>query len=167
MEQSKIEKYGNELYDSLKACKVIEPLTSREADITIEDAYAIQDVLIKKRMNDDGSKIIGKKIGVTSQVVMDMLGVDQPDFGYLLSDMIYSDGDEIDVSNTMIQPKAEGEIAFVLKEDLMGPGVTTADVLRATKFVMPCFEIVDSRIKDCVITSYSIHYTKLYDSNRK
>lgn len=148
MEQSKIVKYGNELYDSLKSCNVIEPLTSRETDITIEDAYAIQDVLIKKRIKEDGSKIIGKKIGVTSKVVMDMLGVNQPDFGYLLSDMIYSDGDEIDVTNKMIQPKAEGEIAFVLKEDLMGPGVTTADVLRATKFVMPCFEIVDSRIKD-------------------
>ncbi|PLY05214.1 MAG: 2-oxopent-4-enoate hydratase [Arcobacter sp.] len=148
MTKEKIEQYGNELFDSLKSTNSIAPLTSREPDMTIEDAYAIQDVLIKKRMSDDGSKIIGKKIGVTSKVVMDMLGVDQPDFGYLLSDMIYSDGDEIDVSTKMIQPKAEGEIAFVLKEDLMGPGVTNADVLRATKFVMPCFEIVDSRITD-------------------
>ena len=108
MEQSKIEKYGNELYDSLKSSKSIEPLTSREPDMTIQDAYAIQDILIKRRIKEDGSKIIGKKIGVTSKVVMDMLGVDQPDFGYLLSDMIYSDGDEIDVSNKMIQTKAEG-----------------------------------------------------------
>jgi len=148
MTKKTIEKYGNELFDSLKSTDPIESITSREPDITIEDAYKIQDVLIKKRISEDGSKIIGKKIGVTSKVVMDMLGVHQPDFGYLLSDMIYSDGDEIDVSNKMIQPKAEGEIAFILKEDLMGPGVTNADVIKATKFVMPCFEIVDSRVKD-------------------
>ncbi len=148
MKIEKINKYGNELYDSLKSSQSIAPITQREPEMTIEDAYAIQDVLISRRMREDKTKIIGKKIGVTSKVVMDMLGVNQPDFGYLLSDMIYSDGDEIDVTNKMIQPKAEGEIAFVLKEDLMGPGVTSSDVLRATKFVMPCFEIVDSRIKD-------------------
>ncbi len=148
MTKDKIEKYGNELYEALKSNSMIEAITSREADITIEDAYAIQDHFIQRRIKEDGVKIIGKKIGVTSKVVMEMLGVHQPDFGYLLSDMIYSDGDEIDVTNGMIQPKAEGEIAFVLKHDLMGPGVTNADVLRATEFVMPCFEIVDSRIKD-------------------
>jgi 2-oxopent-4-enoate/cis-2-oxohex-4-enoate hydratase len=148
MTQEKIEKYGKELYEALKANKTIEPISSREPDSTIEDAYAIQHHFLKLRMENDGSKIIGKKIGVTSKVVMDMLGVHQPDFGYLLSDMIYSDGDVIDVTNGMIQPKAEGEIAFVLKEDIQGPGVTAADVIKATKFVMPCFEIVDSRIKD-------------------
>lgn len=148
MNKEKIEKYGNELYSALQNGVAISPITEREPECTIEDAYAIQNHLIKKRMQDDGSKVIGKKIGVTSKVVMDMLGVYQPDFGYLLSDMIYSDGDEIDVTNKMIQPKAEGEIAFVLKEDLMGPGITTSDVIKATKFVMPCFEIVDSRIKD-------------------
>jgi len=148
MEQSKIINYGNELYTSLKSSKAVDSITLRDPDVTVKDAYAIQDVLINRRIKEDGVKIIGKKIGVTSKVVMDMLGVNQPDFGYLLSDMIYSDGDEIDVSTKMIQPKAEGEIAFVLKEDLMGPGITNADVLKATKFVMPCFEIVDSRIKD-------------------
>ena len=146
MTNEKIEKYANELYEALKGNYSIDPISSREPDSTIEDAYAIQHHFLARRMQDDKSRIIGKKIGVTSKVVMDMLGVHQPDFGYLLSDMIYSDGDEINVSDKMIQPKAEGEIAFVLKEDLMGPGVTAADVLRATKFVMPCFEIVDSRI---------------------
>lgn len=148
MTEEKINKYGEELYASLKSCEPIEALTARESDITIKDAYMIQDVLIKKRIAKDGSHIIGKKIGVTSKAVMNLLGVDRPDFGYLLSDMIYNDGDVIDVSKTMIQPKAEGEIAFVLKEDLQGPGVTVSDVIKATKFVMPCFEIVDSRVKD-------------------
>jgi 2-keto-4-pentenoate hydratase len=61
--------------------------------------------------------------------------------------MLVNEGESIDAS-TLIQPKAEGEIAFVLKRDLMGPGVTNADVLAATECVMPCFEIVDSRIRD-------------------
>jgi 2-oxopent-4-enoate/cis-2-oxohex-4-enoate hydratase len=78
---------------------------------------------------------------------MNMLGVGQPDFGYMLDGMIYGDGAAID-AGTLIQPKAEGEIAFVLKKDLMGPGVSASDVLAATEGVMTCFEIVDSRITD-------------------
>jgi 2-oxopent-4-enoate/cis-2-oxohex-4-enoate hydratase len=76
-----------------------------------------------------------------------MLNVYQPDFGQLLSKMVYAEGEPIAV-NSLIAPRAEAEVAFVLKRDLSGPGVTSADVLRATDFVMPCFEIVDSRIKD-------------------
>ncbi|MGB1227746.1 MAG: hypothetical protein ACPG9K_07610, partial [Poseidonibacter sp.] len=100
MNNEKIEKYGNELYEALKANTAMDPISSREPDSTIEDAYAIQHHFLKRRMEDDKSTIIGKKIGVTSKVVMDMLGVHQPDFGYLLSDMIYSDGDVIDVPLT-------------------------------------------------------------------
>ena len=82
---------------------------------------------------------------------MNMLGVHQPDFGWLTDAMIVNQGDAIDAAS-LIQPKAEGEIAFVLERDLMGPGVSAADVLAATAFVMPCFEIVDSRIRDWKIT---------------
>jgi 2-oxopent-4-enoate/cis-2-oxohex-4-enoate hydratase len=90
---------------------------------------------------------VGKKIGVTSEAVMNMLDVRQPDFGWLLDGMIYSEGQAIPMDR-LIQPKAEGEIAFILKHDLKGPGISNADVLRATEGVMACFEIVDSRIKD-------------------
>jgi 2-oxopent-4-enoate/cis-2-oxohex-4-enoate hydratase len=76
---------------------------------------------------------------------MDMLGVYEPDFGQLLSGMVYANGDTIKL-DTLIQPRAEGEIGFVLKRDLKGPGITATDVLRATDYVVPCFEIVDSRI---------------------
>ena len=62
--------------------------------------------------------------------------------------MVYNNGDEMPISSEMIQPRAEGEIAFILKHDLEGPGITNAAVLRATECVMPCFEIVDSRIQD-------------------
>ena len=137
---------GDELYDALKGRHVVEPLTSRHPDITIEEAYAIQQRLNARRI-DVGERIIGKQIGVTSRAVMDMLGVYQPDFGLLTDAMVYNEGQAIPAA-TLIQPKAEGEIAFVLKKDLIGPGISAADVLAATEGVMACFEIVDSRIRD-------------------
>ena len=146
MDKSKIEKYGDELYDALINRKAVAPLTDREADITIEDAYQIQQRMIQRRL-DAGETIIGKKIGVTSKVVMDMLKVNQPDFGQMTSGMVFNEGEAIRV-DSMIAPRAEAEVAFILKHDLEGPGVTAADVLRATECVLPCFEIVDSRIKD-------------------
>ena len=146
MNANLIEQLGDELYDALKACRVVDPLTSRHADITVEDAYRIQQRLLSRRLAA-GERVIGKKIGVTSKAVMDMLGVYQPDFGYLTDAMVYNEG-EASPAATLIQPKAEGEIAFVLKKTLKGPGVTAADVLAATDGVMACFEIVDSRIRD-------------------
>lgn len=137
---------GDELYAALANCHVLEPLTNRHPEITVEDAYRIQQRLNARRV-DAGEVIIGKKIGVTSQAVMNMLGVRQPDFGMLTDAMVYNEGEAIE-AHTLIQPKAEGEIAFLLKRDLMGPGVSAADVLAATEGVMACFEIVDSRIRD-------------------
>ena len=145
--EEKILSFGNMLYACLKERRTIDPLTDQEPGIAIEDAYRISLQLLQRRL-DDGEKIIGKKIGVTSKAVMNMLQVNQPDFGYLTDRMVYNNGDEIPISSEMIQPRAEGEIAFILKHDLDGPGVTNADVLRATEAVMPCFEIVDSRISD-------------------
>ncbi|MCK9468969.1 MAG: 2-oxopent-4-enoate hydratase [Porticoccaceae bacterium] len=146
MEKTLINALGDELYQALTTRTTIEPLTNRYADMTIENAYHIQQRMIERRIQA-GEKIIGKKIGVTSAAVMNMLGVYQPDFGYMLDGMIYNEGESIDMAS-LIQPKAEGEIAFVLKKDLMGPGISNADVLAATECVMPCFEIVDSRIRD-------------------
>jgi 2-oxopent-4-enoate/cis-2-oxohex-4-enoate hydratase len=141
-----IESLGDELHAALAGVRMVEPLTSRYSDITIEDAYAIQQRLNSRRL-EAGERIVGKKIGVTSQAVMNMLGVHQPDFGMLTDAMVYNEGQAIEAAS-LIQPKAEGEIAFLLKRDLMGPGVTAADVLAATEGVMACFEIVDSRIRD-------------------
>jgi 2-oxopent-4-enoate/cis-2-oxohex-4-enoate hydratase len=146
MNNADIEKYGNELYQALVDCTPVDPLTGRVPGIGIEDAYRIQLHMIARRVQA-GERIIGKKIGVTSKVVMDMLNVGQPDFGHLTSAMVCNDGDAIAVSG-LIAPKAEGEIAFILKHELAGPGITEADVLRATDYVLPCFEIVDSRIRD-------------------
>ncbi|MEZ5577420.1 MAG: 2-oxopent-4-enoate hydratase [Candidatus Competibacteraceae bacterium] len=146
MDKTQIESYGDALYQALVAREAIAPLTDREPDMTIEDAYQIQLRMIQRRL-DLGETVIGKKIGVTSKVVMDMLKVNQPDFGHLLSGMVFSEGEPIP-ANSLIAPRAEAEVAFMLKRDLQGPGVMAADVLRATECVMPCFEIVDSRIQD-------------------
>lgn len=146
MEQQLITQLGDELYEALSGGKTIAPFTSRYPDITIEDGYHIQQRMLARRI-EAGESIVGKKIGVTSKAVQNMLNVHQPDFGYLLDGMIYNEGESVPMS-TLIQPKAEGEIAFVLKKDLLGPGLSSADVLAATEGVMACFEIVDSRITD-------------------
>jgi 2-oxopent-4-enoate/cis-2-oxohex-4-enoate hydratase len=146
MENVRIERYGDELYLALIERAPVDPLTDREPEMTIEDAYRIQQRMIQRRV-DAGETIIGKKIGVTSKIVMQMLKVNQPDFGQMTSGMVFSEGEAIRVDK-MIAPRAEAEVAFALKSDLQGPGVTAADVLRVTEFVLPCFEIVDSRIKD-------------------
>jgi len=143
-----IEALGDELFAALRGRRVLDPLTAREPAIDIDDAYRVSLRLLERRQQD-GERIVGKKIGVTSKPVQDMLGVHQPDFGFLLDTMRVADGATVSLAQArLIQPRAEGEIAFVLKRDLRGPGVTGAQVLAATDYVTPCFEIVDSRIRD-------------------
>ena len=146
MDQKTIDSLGDRLFDALTNRTPIAPLTATHPEMTIEDAYHVQQRMIARRL-EQGDRVIGKKIGVTSTAVMNMLGVHQPDFGYLLDSMVYNEGESVEM-DALIQPKAEGEIAFLLKKDLQGPGVTAADVLAATEGVMACFEIVDSRIQD-------------------
>jgi 2-oxopent-4-enoate/cis-2-oxohex-4-enoate hydratase len=143
---NKAEHYGQELYQAMRGRKTVPPLMARDATLTIDDAYAISLDFLARRCRD-GEKVVGKKIGVTSKAVQDMLGVHQPDFGFL-TDWMYVEGN-IDVdAKALIAPRAEAEIAFILKDSLTGPGVTAADVLAATQSIAPCFEIVDSRIQD-------------------
>lgn len=141
-----IETFAEELYSAEINLTPIEPLTSRNGNITIEDAYKIQLKNVEKKLKK-GWRIKGKKIGITSFAVQRMLNVNQPDFGYLFNEMYVEDGGVVKL-DSLIQPRVEGEIAFVMEKDLKGPGVTEADVLRATAFVMPSIEIVDSRIRD-------------------
>ncbi|MDR7080225.1 2-keto-4-pentenoate hydratase [Neobacillus niacini] len=124
----------------------ISPLTLQEPTLTIDDAYAIQVKRIELATMQ-GDRITGKKIGLTSFAMQDLLGVDQPDYGHLLESMYVEEGAAISLGQ-LFQPKIEGEIAFVLKEDLVGPNITVDDVLRATDYIVPSLEVVDSRIKD-------------------
>ena len=148
MEDTQIRRLGDELYDALRQRRTLVPLTDRHPDISIDDAYHVSLHMLSRR-EADGEKVVGKKIGVTSKPVQDMLNVHQPDFGFLTDTMHYPDGATIALAEAgLMQPRAEGEIAFMLKADLRGPGVTRDDVLAATAWVAPCFEIVDSRIDD-------------------
>ena len=147
MDQSHITSFGDALFDAMVSRTTIAPLTTQVPDISIDDAYLISRRFLERRLAS-GERVVGTKIGVTSKAVMTMLNVHQPDFGYLTDTMMFATGAEVPASRTLIAPRAEGEIAFILKRDLCGPGVTNADVIRATDFVMPCFEIVDSRITD-------------------
>jgi 2-oxopent-4-enoate/cis-2-oxohex-4-enoate hydratase len=141
-----IQSHGDALYDAWRTRSTLAPLLVREPGITVTDAYAIQQRFVARRLAA-GERIVGKKIGVTSKPVQDFLGVYEPDFGQLTSGMVRNESDGVDLG-ALIQPKAEAELAFVLERDLVGPGITAADVVRATAYVTPCFEIVDSRIQN-------------------
>lgn len=147
MNDRRIAELAQELFNAMQTRSTVSPITEREQDFSIEDAYKVSLAFLQKRL-DTGERVVGKKIGLTSKVVQDMLGVHQPDFGFLTESMMYQSGDEIPFDKELIQAKSEGEIAFILDKDLNGPGVTAADVLAATAAVAPCFEIVDSRISD-------------------
>jgi 2-oxopent-4-enoate/cis-2-oxohex-4-enoate hydratase len=143
---AQIEGHGDHLYQALRARTTVAPLTARAPGITTVDAYHVSRRMLERRLAD-GERVIGKKIGVTSKAVQTMLDVHTPDFGWLTDAMRFVEGEEVPVSTRLIQPRAEAEVAFILARDLRGPGVTPGDVLAATEAVLPCFEIVDSRIE--------------------
>lgn len=138
--------FANALQEAYTTKQPIAPLTSTNPHLTVDEAYAIQLAQIEQRVAN-GDPIVGKKIGLTSKVMQNMFGVTEPDYGHLLQSMVLADGDEVALS-TMLQPKIEFEIAFVLKEDVKGPGVTVQQIIEATDYVVPAFEIIDSRIAD-------------------
>jgi 2-oxopent-4-enoate/cis-2-oxohex-4-enoate hydratase len=136
---------ADELYRALLGRFTVPPLRTRGLDLDVDDAYGVSLALLAHRLRA-GERVIGKKIGVTSKAVQDMLGVHQPDFGFLTDRMQVPDGGDIRIAEQLIQPRAEAEIALLLKSGLEGPGILPADVLAATEWIAPCFEIVDSRI---------------------
>lgn len=136
---------AEKLYNALAGCEAIDVLSDTYPELTVEDAYEIQ-LMNVKRYVDEGEIISGRKIGLTSKPMQELLGISEPDYGHLYESMNKKDG--IVFMKDVIAPKAEGEIAFVLKEDLAGPDVTVEDVYRATDYVMAAIEIVDSRIKE-------------------
>jgi 2-keto-4-pentenoate hydratase len=112
----------------------------------VADAYAVQEINTERRLAA-GGRLVGRKIGLTSASVQAQLGVDQPDYGMLFADMSVDEGAEVP-AGTLIAPRAEAEIAFVLGRDLPHHDSTSAEVLRAIEFAVPAIEIVDSRIAD-------------------
>ena len=141
-----LNRMAEQLYEGEMNKQAIRPLTEDVPDLTIDDAYRIQLLNIERKL-EKGARIVGKKIGLTSRAMQTMLGVDQPDYGHLLDDMRLKIGEKADWGK-LFQPKVEGELAFILKKRLIGPGLNYVDVLNAVEAVIPSIEVVDSRIKD-------------------
>ncbi|MBP2638327.1 MAG: tesE [Firmicutes bacterium] len=146
MDKQVISQLAREIYSAEKSCQPMETITARYPDLTNEEAYQIQLAGMNMRIAD-GHILVGKKIGLTSKAMQAAMGVYEPDYGYITDRMMVLEGEPISLGN-VIAPKVEAEIAFVLKEGLIGPSVTLPQVLKATAGIMPAFEIIDTRMKD-------------------
>ncbi|QCB96282.1 2-keto-4-pentenoate hydratase [Arthrobacter sp. PAMC25564] len=141
---------GDALLAAHASRQPIAPLTETHPGLTLEQAYAVQEHQVEawKRA---GRTVVGYKVGLTSLAMQKQLGVDQPDFGRLLDDMVLDPSEPISLER-FISPKIEPEISFVLKSDLRGPGLTLEDVRDAVDYAVTSLEIIDSRIADWRIT---------------
>jgi 2-oxopent-4-enoate hydratase len=146
MDKKMIATLANELYQAEKTHTPVEALTARYPDISNDEAYQIQLAGMQLRQAD-GQTLVGKKIGLTSKAMQAALNVFEPDYGYITDQMMVLEGDTLSLGE-LIAPKVEAEVAFILKEDLPGPGITVSRVLQATAGIMPALEIIDTRIKD-------------------
>jgi 2-keto-4-pentenoate hydratase len=136
--------------EALTTGKPVAPIRDLIRADDIAAAYAVQDQLTTRRIAAGGA-VVGRKIGLTSPAVQKQLGVDQPDFGVLFADMDVS-SDALVPSHRLLQPKAEAEIAFVLKADLDGDGIDEEQVRGAVDYAVAALEIVDSRIANWDLT---------------
>ncbi len=154
-ERSAVGEIADRLWAAQSSGEVCAAPSADFSDLDVETAYAVQHQIIRRRQKQGlqgrPAHRVGRKIGLTSPAIQDWLGVDEPDFGVLLDDMVVLDGMEAPTS-VLLQPRVEAEVAFVLADDLVGPAVTAADVIRATDHVLPALEIIDSRIADWDIT---------------
>lgn len=146
MDESRINTLADMLLKAGQTRQPMGPITESDPGITVDEAYCIQ-LRVMELKKTAGQVVVGKKIGLTSLAMQTMLGVKEPDYGHILNGMVVMEGEKI-CAGDLIAPRIEGEIAFVLKEDLKGPGVTVMDVLRCSEGVVPALEIVDSRIRD-------------------
>ncbi len=141
-----VHQIAHELMEAEASHTPVPPITDRYPDFSIADAYEVQRTVIDHRLGE-GRTIIGKKVGLTSKAMQQALGVNEPDYGMLLDGVLIENGTDY-AAGQLLQPRIEGEIAFVLKADLPGPDVTPEQVLAATDYVVPALEVIDSRIKD-------------------
>ncbi len=148
--RTEIEEAAEALATAADNVTPVDQLTTRYPGIDIGDAYAIQQVNLRRRLAG-GRVLVGHKIGLTSEPMQALLGVDEPDFGYILDDMVLSAGASV-AAERFCAPRVEPEVAFLLRSALRGPGVTVEDVRAATEAVAVSLEIVDSRIRDWKLT---------------
>ncbi|AGE22016.1 4-oxalocrotonate decarboxylase [Geobacillus sp. GHH01] len=137
------EKLAMELLNAEHEKREMVRLTIQYPNMTVEEAYAIQEQLVAMKQAD-GYRIIGPKMGLTSAAKMAQMGVNEPIYGYVFDYMIVPNGGTV-AMNELIHPKVEAEIAFILKEDVQGPDIDATDILAATEYIIPALEIIDSR----------------------
>ena len=138
-----------ELQQSQKTRQQVEHFSKRFPGMSIEDGYRVSRAWVALQLAE-GRKVIGHKIGLTSRAMQQASQIDEPDYGTLLDNMLYTCTPEhvLNIAHTdFVVPRVEVELAFVLKEDLHGPEVTVDQVLAATDYVTPAIEIIDSRIE--------------------
>lgn len=139
--------------DRLRAAYAEGPISPMRDAIAPGDeagAYAIQ-AINTRIWQAEGRRIVGRKVGLTARAVQEQLGVDQPDFGVLMDDMAIADGGTL-LASRVIQPKAEAEVALIIRHDLDHPDLTRRDVEDGVEGAAAAIEIVDSRIADWKIT---------------
>lgn len=122
------------------------PLIIAYPDIDVVDAYEIQLINIRQRIAE-GAVVVGHKVGLSSEAMQKMMGVDEPDYGHLLADMEVFEDVPVPAAKYLF-PRVEVEVGFLLAEDLPGAGCTEDDVLAATAAYAPSIELIDTRIKD-------------------
>lgn len=132
---------AQELHDARLERRTVPTLSSRFSNLTRDDAYAVQAAGIELR-EKGGEAVVGGKLGFTSPAMQKAMGVDSPNYGWLTDATLIHD--RVVRLSELIHPKVEPEIAFLLDDDL-GPDTAPADVLEATRAVIPCLEVVDSR----------------------
>lgn len=146
MTREQIEEAGKLLFNAYETRETIKPLTRIYSDITVDDAYAVQQVLRHYHVKA-GRKVLGRKIGLTSHAMRVQANVFEPDYGFIYDSRCYPNGSEIPYG-VLIQPKVECELAFILKDDLSDPNLTREDALDATEYITAALEIVDKRYHD-------------------
>lgn len=141
---------ADDLAQAERTATAIAPPTASHPDLDVVDAYEIQLINIRRRL-EAGARISGHKVGLASEAMQKMMGVDEPDYGHLLDTMQYHQDTPVDAS-AFCFPRVEVEVGFILGQDLPGEGCTNEDVAAAISAVVPSIELIDSRIRDWKIT---------------
>ncbi|MFB0835886.1 2-oxo-hept-4-ene-1,7-dioate hydratase [Arthrobacter halodurans] len=136
---------ADELVEAGRTRTPVQRLTARYPDMTVEDSYRVQN-LWRQRSEQDGRRLAGRKIGLTSKAMQAATGITEPDYGIIFEDMVLENGCTVKWDQ-YTHPRVEVELAFVLNKDVTGPNATLFDVLGATEYVVPALEILDSRIE--------------------
>ncbi|MEM2904813.1 MAG: fumarylacetoacetate hydrolase family protein [Candidatus Bathyarchaeia archaeon] len=146
LDEKTIDALVEEILKAEAARRPAPSIAYRYPDFTVDDAYRVQMRLMERKI-EAGERVIGKKAGLTSRVMQTRFGVNEPDFGFITDKMIVPEGETVDLSQ-LIHPGFDGaEIAFLMKDDVQGPGVNVATALKATAGVLPAIEITSFRVE--------------------